>query len=159
MGTLIIHGGIISAEVPTADAENHSCAGIGGGRLLSSIYEPNGGTVIIYDGTVTARSARYGAGIGGAKNGNGGTLTVYGGTVRAYGGNYAAGIGGGQDGHGATVTVWGGDIYADGGLDAAGIGSGEETQWFSNYNGGKLAAQAEPNHQRRRISLFPNLLF
>ena len=137
MGTLIIHGGIISAEVPTAEAENHLCAGIGGGTLNTSAF-PHGGTVIIYGGTVTARGAKYCAGIGGSKLGNGGTLTVYGGTVRAYGGNYAAGIGGGQDGDGATVTVWGGDIFADGGLDAAGIGSGEETVLFVNHNGGKL---------------------
>ncbi len=138
MRTLIIHGGTINAVVPAANAENHYCAGIGSGVVNNPHFPDDNGSVIVYGGTVTARGAKYCAGIGGAKLGRGGTLTVYGGTIRAYGGKYGAGIGGGQNGDGATVTVWGGDIFADGGLDAAGIGSGEETVLFVNHNGGKL---------------------
>ena len=138
MRTLIIHGGTINAVVPAANAENHYCAGIGSGVVNDPHHPDDFGTVIVYDGTITARGAKYCAGIGGANLGSGGKLTVYGGTIRAYGGAYAAGIGGGQNGDGATVTVWGGDIFADGGLDAAGIGSGEETVLFVNHNGGKL---------------------
>ena len=138
MRTLIIHGGTINAVVPAANAENHYCAGIGSGVVNDPHFPDDNGSVIVYGGTVTARGAKYCAGIGGAKLGRGGTLTVYGGTIRAYGGKYGAGIGGGQDGDGATVTVWGGDIFADGGLDAAGIGSGEETVLLVNHAGGKL---------------------
>ncbi len=138
MRTLIIHGGTINAVVPAANAENHYCAGIGSGVVNNPHFPDDFGTVIVYGGTITARGAKYCAGIGGAKLGRGGTLTVYGGTIRAYGGAYAAGIGGGQNGDGATVTVWGGDIFADGGLDAAGIGSGEETVLLVNHAGGKL---------------------
>ena|GEM_PF-4589512 len=56
------------------------------------------GTINIYGGDITARGAKYCAGIGGGNGCNGGTINIFGGTVRTYGGVDAAGIGGGENG-------------------------------------------------------------
>ena len=130
MGTLVIHGGTITAT-------SYVAAGIGGGGYKSSTEKPvtgKGGDVTIYGGTVTARGGTGGAGIGGCYD-DGGVLTIYGGKVTATsGGLHTAGIGGGN-GHkdygytfrsgGGVVNIYGGSVVARGSEYAAGIGGGE----------------------------------
>ena len=79
-GTVIIHGGVISAT------GKKFAAGIGASG--SNNYTiTNGGTVTIYGGTITASGGNWGAGIGGGADGNGADVTIYGGTVTATGYN------------------------------------------------------------------------
>lgn len=109
-GTVIIHGGIITAE--STDG-----AGIGGaaGYRGSEGVCGAGGTVTITGGKITALSHEYGAGIGGGGGdyyeGAGGTVTISGGTVTASS-EYGAGIGrgcGGNTGAGpGTCVITGG---------------------------------------------------
>ena len=146
MGTLVIHGGTITA----IGAQNGlaGAAGIGGGSFKSIVNSAvcNGGDVTIYGGTIEAYG-NFGAGIGGGSTivndkeygGSGGSLTVYGGNIYAsgYGG---AGIGGGKSpdsemenrGSGGNVTIWGGRVEAHGHSLSAGIGGGH------NGNGGNV---------------------
>lgn len=107
-GTFTMCGGIVTA---TADKG----AGVGGGQGYAGAdwanSGPNGGTVNIYNGVLTAKSNGYSAGIGGGRGGisvggsrnlpvggSGGTLNVYGGKVYASsrdGRAIGAGLGGG----------------------------------------------------------------
>ena len=87
------------------------------------------------EGTLTATSDGYGAGIGGGFSGPSGSInrasgaiTIESGTVIATG-NGGAGIGGGYEGAGGTITIKGGDVTATGnsggsGTGGAGIGGG-----------------------------------
>ena len=78
------------------------------------------------DGSLTASSNGFGAGIGGGFEEAGGNITITGGTVTATGGDYAAGIGGGG-GRGSScgnISITGGTVTATGGGMAPGIGSG-----------------------------------
>ena len=118
-GTIIINGGIISAN-----ALDNAAAGIGCGWYGKS------GTIIINGGKVVATSSGYhsGAGIGGCRESNspvvGPDITINGGEVTATGGNYSAGIGGGWHAVGGTITINGGTVTAYGGHRGAGIGGG-----------------------------------
>ena len=121
MGTLVIHGGVITATA------NNRAAGIGGGEDRG--IQPNG-SVTIYGGTVTATGGYRAAGIGGGNDaGQGGPVTIYGGTVTATGGEFAAGIGGGKSvssfGYGGQVNIYGGNVTARGGHWASAIGAGD----------------------------------
>ncbi len=120
MGTLVIHGGVITAT------GNNRGAGIGGGDDRG--IQPNG-SVTIYGGTVTATGGYRAAGIGGGNDaGQGGPVTIYGGTVTATGGERGAGIGGGNSvlnfGYGGQVNIYGGNVTARGGHRASAIGAG-----------------------------------
>lgn len=120
MGTLVIHGGVITAT------GNNRGAGIGGGEDRG--IQPNG-SVTIYGGKVTATGGYFAAGIGGGNDaGQGGSVTIYGGTVTATGGEFAAGIGGGNHvfsfGYGGPVNIYGGNVTARGGHRASAIGAG-----------------------------------
>ncbi|RFT36043.1 hypothetical protein CG402_02045, partial [Bifidobacteriaceae bacterium NR020] len=70
------------------------------------------------DGSLTATSRQYGAGIGGGNQGSGENITIAGGTVTATGGaaggqHYGgAGIGGGSLGSGKNITITGGSVKA-----------------------------------------------
>ena len=110
VGTLIIHGGIITATGGTLSSS------IGGGNRGS------GGTLIVNGGKVIANGGDNGAGIGGGQDGNGGTVIINGGKVIANGGSYSAGIGGGIKGNGGAVTINGGCVEATGDSYSAGIG-------------------------------------
>ena len=118
-GTIIINGGIISAN-----ALDNAAAGIGCGWYGKS------GTIIINGGKVVATSSGYhsGAGIGGCRESDspvvGPDITINGGEVTATGGNYSAGIGGGWHAVGGTITINGGTVTAYGGHRGAGIGGG-----------------------------------
>ena len=82
------------------------------------------------DGSLTATSRQYGAGIGGGNQCSGDNITITGGTVTATGGEAvgqgggAAGIGGGSLGSGKNITITGGTVTAVGRDGAAGIGGG-----------------------------------
>ena len=122
-GTFTMCGGIVTA---TADKG----AGVGGGQGYAGTdwanNGPNGGTVNIYNGTLTASSNGYSAGIGGGRGGvsigahglpvggSGGTLNVYGGKIyasskegRAIGGGLGgeASLDTGKPGANATVNL------------------------------------------------------
>ena len=95
-GTIVIHGGMITADSSLSGLA-HDAAGIGG-------WASDGPYALtIYGGKVTAIGGKYGAGIGGGKSGVGGTVKILGGEVVATGGNgdnaysEAMGIGAGSN--------------------------------------------------------------
>ena len=103
-----------------------------------------GGTINIYDGTITATGGEFAAGIGG---GTGGDITITGGTVKATGGRDGAGIGGGSGDSGGDITITGGMVTATGGGNGAvtisgggngaciGCGFDGDDYWITIYGG------------------------
>lgn len=101
------------------------------------IYVPVGSTLTIQgDGSLTADSNGYAAGIGGGFNYpdspskpdlSCGSIVIEGGTITANGGDRGAGIGGGWKSFCDGVVINGGTVYATGGDGAAGIGSGRNS--------------------------------
>ena len=92
------------------------------------LYVPASSTLTIRgDGSLTAESNGYGAGIGGGASLPCGDIVIEGGTITATGGTQGgAGIGGGRtDGTCGRITIAGGNITATGGSYAAGIGCGD----------------------------------
>ena len=136
MGTLIIHGGDI-----TASGGKYG-AGIGGRGGYP------GKNITIYGGKIKATGGEGGAGIGGGSGCKGDNITIYGGTITANGGKFGAGIGGGDTGSdgGCNLTIHGGTINATGGISGAGIGSGEGDceQVTITINGGTINAKGGP---------------
>ncbi len=137
--TLNIHGSTIRAEgCQTSDGSGG--AGIGGNTGKA------GGTVTIYDGTITATSESDGAGIGGGNEGVGGITKIYGGIVTATAGKYGAGIGSGdstlENNKGVCKTyIYSGTVTATGGVGAAGIGGGDlSAGGLTEIYGGKIYA-------------------
>ena len=124
MGSLIVHGGDISATAYQGGLSYSYAAGIGGGDKSEIAIEHR---VVIYAGKVYAKGGTEGAGIGGGRMGNqGGSVIIYGGEVKAIGGTFGAGIGGGngdsKKGNGGVVKIYGGKVIA--GRTHAGIGGG-----------------------------------
>ncbi len=139
MGTLIIHGGDI-----TASGGKYG-AGIGGRRNRP------GKNITIYGGKIKATGGEGGAGIGGGTGCKGDNITIYGGTITANGGKFGAGIGGGDSGSddgGCNLTIHGGTINATGGISGAGIGSGQgngdNVHVTITINGGTINAKGGP---------------
>ena len=98
----------------------------GYGAGIGGGYKISCGQIIIEDGTVNAQGGRWAAGIGaGYKNSVCIYVAVRGGTVDARGGESAAGIGSGRESNCGGISIWGGRVSATGGEGAAGIGSGE----------------------------------
>ena len=99
-------------------------------RDYPGIYVPAGHTLTIKgNGSLTASSNGYGAGIGGGCKIPCGNIIITDGTINAIGGFGEAGIGGGMwGGHCGNITIRGGTVNATGGDLAPGIGSG---QWGS----------------------------
>ena len=92
------------------------------------IFVPVNKTLTIQgDGSLTASSNGYGAGIGGGYEIASGNITIEGGTVSATGGRFAAGIGGGSSTSCGYISITGGTITATGGQSSPGIGSGSST--------------------------------
>ena len=92
------------------------------------IFVPENKTLTIQgDGSLTASSNGYGAGIGGGYEIACGNITIEGGTITATGGESAAGIGGGYNASCGDISITGGTINAQGGVNAAGIGGGGDT--------------------------------
>ena len=99
------------------------------GENHAGLEKSNGGSLTIggedKDDKLTATGGKYGAGIGGGKNGSGEDITISGGEVNASGGAYGAGIGGGYYENGSDITITGGEVMATGGEYGAGIGGGD----------------------------------
>ena len=92
------------------------------------IFVPVNKTLTIQgNGSLTASSNGYGAGIGGGYEIACGNITIEGGTVTATGGRYAAGIGGGSSTSCGAISITGGTVTASGGQSSPGIGSGSST--------------------------------
>ena len=90
------------------------------------VHIPSGNTLTIRgDGSLSAHSNGYAAGIGGGYGISCGNIVIKGGTIIATGGGRAAGIGGGDLGSCGDITISGGTVSATGGYYAAGIGGGE----------------------------------
>ena len=80
--------------------------------------------VIQGQGSLSASSKGWAAGIGGGINLSCGSILINSGTITATGGYYAAGIGSGLNASCGDVTISDGTVTAEGGAYAAGIGSG-----------------------------------
>ena len=106
------------------------------------IHVTEGSTLTIRgDGSLTASSNGWGAGIGSGRHGfenssssSGffvpcGNINIQGGTITATGGTGAAGIGAASRSSCGNITISGGTITATGGEYAAGIGSGSYDYW------------------------------
>ena len=98
----------------------------GWGAGIGGVKEVACGNITISGGTVTATGEQYCAGIGGGSNASCGIITISGGTVIAIGGKYAAGIGGGNNASWGNITISGGTVTATGGERGAGIGGGRK---------------------------------
>ena len=110
----------------------------GNGKLTATgdgggICAKNNANITIKSGTITAKCADNGegVGIGTGKDGICGTITINGGTIEAHGTSYSAGIGsanragaGGNTGSCGNIIITGGNIKAYGGTQAPGIGNG-----------------------------------
>ena len=112
------------------------------------IYVPEGKTLTIKgDGSLTASSNGYAAGIGGGYYGYSyvscGNIVIDGGTINATGGWGAAGIGSGYYyAKCSNVIINGGTVNAKGGYYAAGIGSGYDySECEVTINGGTVNAK------------------
>ncbi len=146
-GTLVINGGIITAEAGIA------AAGIGSRQgQTSGAITINGGTVKAKGGKAAdslvpdAADQSNGAGIGGGGRGSSGPIVINGGTVvaeagtRGYG---AAGIGSGSYASSGSITITGGSVKAAGNNYGAGIGSGAKASSGPILiSGGTVEAQA-----------------
>lgn len=161
MGSLVIHGGDISAM------GSKFGAAIGGGenRGIS-------GSVIIYGGKVKALrgdpAQHRAAGIGGGWcGGQGGPITIYGGEVTAEGKGYGeeggAGIGGGgggrsEGGAGGTIRIYGGTVKAssDRNNGGAAIGGGSKHTFDEiTISGGLVTAECEQEKLDDKIYASP----
>jgi hypothetical protein len=143
-GSIIIKGGIITAEGGSAPGGKGAGAGIGGGQSSS------GGTITIEGGEITASGGYRAAGIGGGEGGSSGIIMIKGGNINATAGDtsYSAGIGGGCGGKADTITIEGGTVVATG-HDGAGIGGGRmqnapvtEDGGTINISGGNITASS-----------------
>ena len=94
--------------------------------VYPGIYVPEGKTLTITgDGSLTASSNGYGAGIGAGTNMACGDIVIEGGTITANGGVGCAGIGAAGSGNCGNITITGGTIEATGQQSAPGIGAGD----------------------------------
>ena len=94
-------------------------------EMYPGIFVPENKTLTIQgDGSLTASSNGFGAGIGCGYGIACGNITIEGGTVTATGGRRAAGIGGGSSASCGNISITGGTVTATGGQMAAGIGGG-----------------------------------
>ena len=124
-GTLTINDEDNNGELEAVGG--YYSAGIGGG------YHSSASDITITGGTITARGASGGAGIGGGEGSagigggywaSGSNITISGGEVEATGGTLGAGIGGGRNCAGSNIEISGGNVTAKGGVGGAGIGGG-----------------------------------
>lgn len=97
--------------------------------VYPGIYVPKGKTLTITgDGSLTASSNGYGAGIGAGNNMACGDIVIEGGTITATGGSGCAGIGAAGSGNCGNITIKGGTVEATGGQASPGIGAGDQAQ-------------------------------
>ena len=97
--------------------------------VYPGIYVPEGKTLTITgDGSLTASSNGYGAGIGAGNNMACGDIVIEGGTITATGGSGCAGIGAAGSGNCGNITIKGGTVEATGGQASPGIGAGDQAR-------------------------------
>ena len=141
--TVTLDGVTINGESVDDDAYKHAgitCEGdatiiLSGTNSVKGFYEdypgifvPENKTLTIKgDGSLTASSNGFGAGIGGGYEIACGNITIEGGTITATGGVYAAGIGGGEEASCGDITITDGvtSVTATAGEDANSIGAGD----------------------------------
>lgn len=114
------------SEESTGSLYATSTGGEGAGICGNKGYGTHYGTpgpIVINGGTIVARGADFGSGIGGGSHGQA-DLVINAGSVTAVGGYLAAGIGGGYgyEGNAGTITINGGYVKATGDGKSAGIG-------------------------------------
>ncbi|HIV29593.1 MAG TPA: hypothetical protein IAB20_01615 [Candidatus Pullichristensenella excrementipullorum] len=107
------------------------------------------GRIELHGGTLRARSAGNGAGIGGGGLGEDTassqiSILISGGSVTANGGTLGAGIGGGGNGSVREVRITGGTVIARASGGAAGIGGGTNTS-YSPVHWGDMNGQVSPD--------------
>ena len=113
----------------------------GYGAGIGGGYDLPCGNIVIEGGTISATGGRYAAGIGSGDEAAGGNITIKGGNITAIGGEYGAGIGSGSVNKCGDITITGGIINATGGAGAAGIGSGTGGSYGNiTISGGTITA-------------------
>ena len=100
----------------------------GYGAGIGGVYNGSCGNIVIESGIINAQGGYYAEGIGGGYYADCGNITINNGTITATGGKYAAGIGSGLDGSCGNITITGGTITATGGKEGAGIGGGDRAK-------------------------------
>ena len=144
-GTVTINSGTINSQASTSNT--------------AGIYNPEGATLIVNGGSITAKGGSQAAGIGGESEESAGTVVINDGTVRATGGSAGAGIGGGYIASlkntiagtttvatSGTITINGGTVTAISPSLGAGIGGGQHmNNGTVNINGGTVTATSGGN--------------
>ncbi len=109
------------------------------GAGIGGRFGEAGNNITIAGGNVTATGGSSGAGIGGG-SGAGSNITITGGIVAATSTGYGAGIGGGESGAGNNITITGGTVTARSGAWGAGIGGGRGFGSDITITGGTVTA-------------------
>lgn len=105
----------------------------GGAGIGTSEHNPNGGTITIENGVITAIGGDDGAGIGGGDSSNAADVEIAGGDIDARG---QVGIGVATHSTNAYIEISGGNITANGNFGAGiGGGPGSELQWINISDG------------------------
>lgn len=135
-------------DITIEDANIDATGGEGGAGIGGAYYSEVGDISIgkisgSDDITITAKSLRHGAGIGGGwtSTATNGTITINSGKITATSKEHGTGIGAGCQGTSGSITINGGNITAEGGSEGAGIGS----SWLGScgditINGGDVKA-------------------
>lgn len=113
------------------------------GAGIGSSYDNNCGTIIINNGSITAKGGWWSACIGGGKNGGAGLIIINGGNITAHSDWYGCGIGSGNNNDkGGRVIINGGNISACSNVHGAGIG-GAYSSFIDEViiNGGTIISQ------------------
>lgn len=154
-GTIIINGGIVSADNGSTKSNGQCPAVIGGGTYMTRGHITiNGGTVTAYNSNGGGQGAKIGAGT----ESSWGIITINGGTISASGfmgtsaGNMGAGIGGGvfltkdddmTDPDLDQIIITGGTINASAAYGGAAIGGGLKGKCGTiRISGGNVTANA-----------------
>ncbi len=127
-----------------------SAAGIGASGSDKEADAGTLGKIVIYSGTIVAKSESNAAGIGDGQCGRGGgKIIVYGGDIYAQGGRNGAGIGGGGSEAKTgvttlTVEIYGGNISATGSKYALGDGQNQQHCEVAIYGGAVYPVSSKP---------------
>jgi len=137
----------ISGEGSLQALSGESAAAIGASGSDKEAEAGSLGTIVIYSGTILAKSGRNGAGIGDGRCGQGGgEIIIYGGDIYAQSAGNGAGIGGGGSAAKTpatlTVKIYGGNISATGSAYAIGDGRSQTHCEVAIYGGAIYATPA-----------------
>ena len=137
----------ISGKGSLQALSGESAAAIGASGSDKEAEAGSLGTIVIYSGTILAKSGRNGAGIGDGRCGQGGgEIIIYGGDIYAQSAGNGAGIGGGGSAAKTpatlTVKIYGGNISATGSAYAIGDGRRQTHCEVAIYGGAIYATPA-----------------